>query len=166
VNIADELEKLHQLHQSGALSHEEYLAAKASLIDREKTFPDAAQGGNSARSGAADLDLQTRQWAMFLHFSILAAFVVPIVGLVAPIVIWQLKKDQLPAIDVHGKIVVNWILSMIIYCVVSAVLVLVLVGIPLLVALGVVSVAFPIIGGIKANSGEIWRYPLSLTFLK
>jgi len=166
MNIADELERLHQLHQSGALSDEEYRAAKASLIDRPKTSSGAEQGGNSCRNAATDVALQTRQWAMFLHFSLLAAFVLPIVGLVAPIIIWQLKKDELPLIDVHGKIVVNWILSMIIYGVISAVMILVLVGIPLLMALGVISVVFPIIGGIKANSGEIWNYPMSLSFLK
>src|SRR4030042_3119368 len=121
MNIADELEKLHQLHQSGALSDEEYGAAKASLIDRQKTSSGAQQGGNSCRNTATDIALQTRQWAMFLHFSLLAAFVLPIVGLVAPIIIWQLKKEALPAIDAHGKIVVNWILSMIIYGVISAV---------------------------------------------
>src|SRR5207248_4635078 len=46
---------------------------------------------------------QTRQWALFLHLSILAGFVVPFAGLIVPIVIWQLKKAELPGIDVHGK---------------------------------------------------------------
>lgn len=166
MGFADELDRLHQLYQCGALSDDEYAAAKASVIERQKPSADTGQGGNSFRNAATNVELQTRQWAMFLHFSLLAGFVVPIVGLVAPIIIWQLKKDELPGIDVHGKIVVNWILSMIIYGVVSTVLILVLVGIPLLMALGVISVVFPIIGGIKANSGEIWDYPLSLSFLK
>ncbi|MBP1596491.1 MAG: hypothetical protein H6Q05_1868 [Acidobacteria bacterium] len=157
--IADELERLHRLHQSGALSVEEFRAAKASLID-------AGQGGDSCRNAAPDIELRTRQWAMFLHFSFLAAFALPVVGLVAPILIWQLKKEELPAIDIHGKMVVNWILSLIIYAVISALLVLVIVGIPLLMTLGVVSFVFPIIAGIKANNGEIWNYPMSLVFLK
>ena len=33
MNIADELQKLQQLHQSGAISDEEYAAAKAKLLD-------------------------------------------------------------------------------------------------------------------------------------
>jgi len=164
--IADELERLHRLHQSGALSVEEFRAAKASLIDRQETSAGAGQGGDSCRNAAPDIELRTRQWAMFLHFSFLAAFALPVVGLVAPILIWQLKKEELPAIDIHGKMVVNWILSLIIYAVISALLVFVIVGIPLLMTLGVVSFVFPIIAGIKANNGEIWNYPMSLVFLK
>jgi len=42
---------------------------------------------------------------MFLHFSLLAGYVVPIAGLIAPIIIWQLKKNELPGLDEHGKVV-------------------------------------------------------------
>lgn len=114
----------------------------------------------------ADLDKETRQWAMFLHLSLLAGFVVPFAGLVAPIVIWQIKKDTLPGIDAHGKVVANWLISALIYSFVSGILVLLLIGIPMLIALAVASVVFPIIGGIKANNGELWKYPLSIQFFK
>ena len=90
----------------------------------------------------------------------------PLAGLIAPILIWQIKKDELPEIDVHGKIVVNWIISEILYGVLCVILLFVVVGLPLLVALGVLAVVFPIIGGIKANNGEVWRYPMSITFFQ
>lgn len=45
-------------------------------------------------------------------------------------------------------------------------LLLVIVGIPLLILLGVIGIIFPIIGGIKANNGEVWKYPLSISFLE
>jgi uncharacterized Tic20 family protein len=111
-------------------------------------------------------DRETRLWAMLVHFSLWAGFVVPIAGLAAPIIIWQLKKEELPGIDEHGKVVVNWILSAIIYGAVGTVLVFAIVGFPLLAALGLACIIFPIIGGIKANNGELWRYPLSIQFLK
>jgi uncharacterized Tic20 family protein len=113
-----------------------------------------------------DSSRQTRQWAMFLHLSLLAVFIIPLAGLVAPVLIWQLKKSQLPDIDVHGKIVMNWLISSLIYGVIGFLLKFVLIGFPLLLALGVVAVVFPIIGGVKANNGEVWRYPLSMRFLK
>ncbi len=111
-------------------------------------------------------DRETRQWAMFLHLSQLAGFLVPFAGLIAPIIIWQLKKEAMPLLDVHGKIVVNWIISMVIYFIVSGILTIVLIGIPLMIVLGLIGIAFPIIGGIKANNGEVWKYPLSINFLK
>ena len=113
----------------------------------------------------SDNDQQTQQWAMILHLSLFAGYVIPFSGIVAPIIIWQLKKTDLPGIDVHGKIAVNWIISAVIYGAISFVLVFVVVGIFLLIALGVLSIVFPIIGAIKANNGEVWKYPLSITFL-
>lgn len=57
-------------------------------------------------------DREVRQWAMFLHFSLLAGYVVPLAGLVAPIIIWQVKKADLPELDAHAKIVLNWLISL------------------------------------------------------
>ena len=107
-------------------------------------------------------DRDARQWAMFLHLSVLAGTIVPVAGWVAPIVIWQIKKDELPEIDEHGRIVVNWMISAAIYFAVSFLLIFVIVGFPLVAVLTIISVVFPVIGGIKASKGEIWPYPMSL----
>lgn len=112
------------------------------------------------------MDQETRQWAMFLHLSLLAGYVIPLAGFVAPILIWQLKKADHPAIDEHGKVVINWLISGLIYAAICLILFVVFVGIPLMVILGVLAVAFPIIGAIKANNGELWKYPFSIPFLK
>jgi len=119
---------------------------------------------DSISSTADHVTQEARQWAMFLHFSVFLGYVAPLAGFIAPIVIWQLKKDQLPWVDEHGKIVTNWILSSLIWWIVSGILCLVAIGIPLLAAMGIVSVIFPLIGGIKANNGETWTYPLSIRF--
>jgi uncharacterized Tic20 family protein len=58
---------------------------------------------------------QVRQWALVLHLSLLAGFIIPLAGMVAPIIIWQLKKEEMPGLDAHGKVVTNWIISSIIY---------------------------------------------------
>ncbi len=112
------------------------------------------------------MDSNTRTWAMLLHFSVLLGFVIPLGGLIAPILIWQLKKDQMPELDAHGKMVINFIISLIIYYLISIVLLLVFIGFFLLLALLAVSIIFPIIGGIKANNGELWKYPLVIELVR
>jgi uncharacterized protein len=120
--------------------------------------------GGTTEKGASDNDFRT--WAMVLHLSLLAGYtVVPLVGLIAPIVIWQIKKNEMPAIDEHGKIVVNWIISSLIYSAIGFVLMFILIGVPILIALYVLGIVFPIIGAIKANSGIAWKYPLSINFI-
>jgi len=157
VSIADEMERLKKLHQSGAMSEEEYTRAKDAMLRGASAQPPP--------ESPLTREQRVRQWALFLHLSLLAGFIVPLAGLVVPIVIWQVKKIELPELDAHGKIVVNWMLSLLIYAAISALLVLVVIGIPLLIAVGILGVIFPIVGGLKASSGEIWRYPLSIKFL-
>jgi hypothetical protein len=93
-------------------------------------------------------------------------YVIPFGGLIAPILIWQLKKEQFPDLDQHGKMVVNFIISMLIYSAIAFILTFVVIGIFVGIALMVIGVAYPIIGAIKANNGEFWKYPLILQLLK
>jgi uncharacterized protein len=171
MTISDDLQALNELRASGALSDDEFALAKTKLLNQhgvnEQSDMQPAWGLNTDIDvGPEKDDHQTRQWAFLLHISILGGLVMPPAALIAPIVIWQLKKDELPDIDAHGKNAVNWIISAAIYAIVSVLLVLVIIGIPMLMALGAAGVAFPIIAAIKANRGELWKYPLSITFLK
>jgi len=103
---------------------------------------------------------------MLLHFSVFLGYIIPFAGLIAPILIWQLKKGEMPELDAHGKMVVNFIISMIIYSLISFVLTFVLIGILGYIAVFFMGIVFPIIGGIKANSGELWKYPLVISIIK
>ncbi len=118
------------------------------------------------KSQPVSTDKDANQWAMFLHFSLLVGFLIPLAGLVVPIIIWQIKKDQYSIIDVHGKIVVNWIISALIYFVACVILSVIVIGTIGLVVLAIICIVFPVIGGIKANNGEVWEYPLSLKLIK
>lgn len=107
-----------------------------------------------------------RQMGMFLHLSQLLNLIIPLGGVIAPIVIWQMKKDEMPALDAHGKMVVNWMISSLIYFAVCFVLAFVFIGFLLMPVLFITGIIFSIIGGVKANNGELWEYPLTIKFLK
>ncbi|MCC9643652.1 DUF4870 domain-containing protein [Rhodopirellula sp. JC740] len=108
---------------------------------------------------------ETKTWAMILHFSQFAGYVVPIAGFLAPIIIWQLKKNDLPELDAHGRNVTNWIISEFIYSVACFILIFVGIGFLGFALLALLSLIFPIIGGVKASQGEVWKYPLTLSFI-
>jgi uncharacterized protein len=112
--------------------------------------------------------MNARQWALLLHFSLLAGFIIPLAGLIVPLAIWQVKKSELPELDAHGKIIANWIISAIIYGFVCFLLthIIFFIGMLLLYMLGAICVIFPIIGGLKASNGELWKYPGSIQFIK
>lgn len=90
-------------------------------------------------------------------------------GLIGPIVIWRVKKDKYPELVAHGKVAVNWVLSYSIYVMVGELLFFFTpispFLFPVLIALGLACIAFPIKAAIKANEGVLWQYPLAIRFL-
>ena len=108
-----------------------------------------------------------KQMGLFLHLSGLAFALVFPLGIVLPIILWQTQKDKTPALDAHGKMVTNWMISATIYGVISFVLMFFIIGFLTGAAVWLLSIIFPIIGGLKANNeGELWEYPLTIKFLK
>jgi len=110
-------------------------------------------------------DIRARQWSMFIHFSILAGYIVPLAGFIVPILLWQIKKHEHPLIDANGKNVVNWLITFCLFAVVCWILALVLIGFLFLWILGILNIVFAIIGGLKANDGQVWNYPFTIRFL-
>ena len=160
MNMSDELEKLHKLKESGVLSEEEYEKAKKSLLEKN-------QPGSEEKSEATAINSsEANKWAMFIHLSKFCGYVIPLAGLIVPIVLWQIKKDELPGVDRHGRIVANWIFTEIIFAIIFVILIFLIIGIPLLIALGIVGIIFPIVGAVKASEGEAWPYPCSIRFFR
>jgi len=105
-------------------------------------------------------------WAMLNHILGLGWAVVPLIGgVIGALIIWQIKKDQYPFVDQHGKEALNFQISMLIYGVFAGLLCFLCVGaflIPLVIAADVI---FVIIAAIKAGQGEPYRYPLTIRFV-
>jgi len=160
MSIADEIGKLNELKQSGAITEQEYQKAKEGLLAGSQPASEKFKQAVSGISGDANM------WGMFIHLSQFCGYLIPFAGLILPIVLWQVKKNDSPLIDQHGRIVVNWIITEFIFAIVFAVLCFVLIGIPLLIVLVIVGIIFPIVGAVKAANGEAWTYPCSITFLK
>ena len=111
-----------------------------------------------------NMDLSS--YCMLMHLSQFAGIIVPFGGIALPIIMWATNKDKSSIIDQHGKNILNWMISFYIYVSISAILILLIVGIFALIALCLVAVIFAIIGAIKANNKEIFNYPLTIQFLK
>lgn len=99
-----------------------------------------------------------RLFSMLIY---LLSFVFPIV---APLVIWIVKKDESDFVDYHGREYFNFFISYAIYTVISFILVIILIGFLLLFALGILAVVFTIVAAIKAFEGERYRIPFTIRF--
>lgn len=95
-----------------------------------------------------------------MHLLCIVGF--PVIG---PLIIWLMKKDQSPYLDAQGRELLNFQISYFIYALISMVLVAVLIGIVMLIAVGVASLVFTIIGIVKASEGQVYRFPLCIRML-
>ena len=117
-------------------------------------------GGAPAPSPA-----NARTFAMLCHLSAFAGLFVPFGNVLGPLIVWMVKKDEIPAIDPHGKESVNFQISLTIYMIVSAFLILVIVGIFLMIGLAIFWAVVVIIASMRANEGGFYRYPLTIRFI-
>jgi hypothetical protein len=123
----------------------------------------------------------TNLWCMLAHLGAFVALLgVPFGNIIAPIIIWQVKKDEMPEVVVHAKESLNFqITATIIFLILSAglmvsiLLTAVVIGFFMLPAVGLVLLAatigwfvVTIIAGMRANEGKEYRYPWTIRFVK
>ena len=109
---------------------------------------------------------EDNQLLVITHLSQLITVVIGFGSLIIPLILWLTQKDKVYQMDTHGKNIVNFQLSLIVYCIICVPLIL-LFGLGLLgfAVLGLVAIIFPIINAIKASRGETPTYPLSFNFI-
>lgn len=114
------------------------------------------------------IDRDARMWAMFCHLGGLAGYVIPIIisGVIAPLIIWQIKREDDSFIDRNGKEAVNFQISIAIYALVCIPFIFACIGVFMLAAVEIFNVVFLLIAAIKANNGESYHYPLCIRFIK
>ncbi len=88
-------------------------------------------------------------------------------GLIVPLIIWLTQKDQIWGMDEHGKAIVNFQISLLIYSLICIPLMLLCgLGLVGLILIGVVAIVLPIINAIRASNGESPQYPLTLNLIQ
>ena len=110
---------------------------------------------------------------MLCHLSALAGFVIPFGNILGPLLVWQIKKNEFPSVDIHGKAALNFQITVTIAALVGIAVAFLLsffcVGyllFPVVMLIGLAGLIFAIIAGIKANNGEDYKYPYSFEFVK
>lgn len=106
---------------------------------------------------------EDRTLAALTHLSGLSGYIVPLGGIIVPILIWMTKKDS-PVISSIAKqaILLNVTVFLLICAGVVLFFTVILIPVVILawVALALAAVALPIIGALRANEGSYYRYPM------
>jgi uncharacterized protein len=111
------------------------------------------------------LTADEKMWGMFCHLSGLLGYFALGLTFVAPLICWLMKKDTSKFVDDCGKEALNFHLNILAYNVVGIAAILFTCGIgvfvfgPALILLHFYAIIVQIIAGLKANNGEMFRYP-------
>jgi uncharacterized Tic20 family protein len=107
-----------------------------------------------------------RTWGMLAHLTAFSGFLIPLGSVIAPLIVWLVKRDQSEFVADQGKEALNFNISVLLAGVVCGILVWIFIGILLGVALFIFWLAMTIIAGIKASEGIRYRYPITLRLIK
>ncbi|MHC4519339.1 MAG: DUF4870 domain-containing protein [Planctomycetota bacterium] len=106
-----------------------------------------------------EMNQDARNMAMLCH-------VLGVFGFIGPLIIWLSEREKHRFVDEHGRDVMNYQISMMIYFAVAYLSLVLLVGFVLVPALTIAHIVLIVMGAIKAQRGELWHYPIALPFLK
>lgn len=105
-------------------------------------------------------------WAGLCHATALVIYLgIPFGNIIGPLIVWLIKRNEIPLVDDQGKESLNFQISILIYAIISALLIFVVVGFFLLVSLALFHIVVTIYATIKASQGIAYRYPLCIRLI-
>ena len=113
------------------------------------------------------VEKKERVWGMLCHLTALFGLLgIPLLNLIGPLVVWLIKRKTSPFVDEQGKESLNFQLSMTVYAVIAALMIYLKMGMLPLWILAAINLLLVFIAAVRANSGEIYRYPFTIRFIK
>ena len=112
-------------------------------------------------------NMDQKHYCMLLHLSPLAGGIIPVAGLILPIIMYATNKEHSRFIEETGRNVLNWMITSVIFLIVAAILGAIIPPFMFLLgAIAVIDLIFMVIGALKANEGIVYKYPLTIEFIK
>ena len=109
---------------------------------------------------------EDRSLIVIAHLSQLITLITGFGSLILPLILWITQKEKVYQMDAHGKNIINFQLSLIVYCIICVPLILLFgLGILGFIVLGIMAIVFPVMNAIKASNGETPSYPFTFRFI-
>lgn len=109
-----------------------------------------------------------RKWMLLLHGSPFLGLIIPFASILFPLFLWIHKADDNKTYNEHGKAIINFHCSIILYFIISLLLFFPFPGFNFFLtgAIFLLGITTSIINIMSALSNNTYNYPLSIPFLK
>lgn len=97
-----------------------------------------------------------RLWALLAHLSVF------VLGIIGPLIIWLVKKEESTFVADHAKEALNFQLAVMI---VSTVCMLTCVLAPAVLVIAVGGMIYAVLAAVEANNGRYYRYPYTIRLI-
>jgi uncharacterized Tic20 family protein len=105
-----------------------------------------------------------RLWSVLCHLSYF--FGLALLSFLFPMTVYLVMRTDSPYVTHHAKEALNFHLSLLVYAICCIPLCFLVVGIPLLVAIGVAGIVCSIVAAVKASDGVYYQYPMAIRFVR
>ncbi|MDF1658286.1 MAG: DUF4870 domain-containing protein [Verrucomicrobiales bacterium] len=108
-----------------------------------------------------------KNWAVGAHLASVAGWVgIPLGHILAPFVVWLIKKDESEFVRGQAIESLNFQISMTIYAFIAGILAVTIIGlivaIPAIIVIAIGDIIYTFIGAMRVSEGEPYRYPLTI----
>lgn len=135
------------------------MAAAPGDEDETAVEPTDSDGGADV---PGEVTSDERTWAVLVHASALAGFVVPFGNILGPVLVWAIKRDESQFVDENGKEAVNFQITWTFLLVAAAFTLLVGIGLLLLPLVALAWLVLVVVAVLRASEDQVYDYPLTL----
>lgn len=110
-------------------------------------------------------DHNEKTWGMLTHLLALSIFIgIPFGNVIGPLIVYLIKKDEYEFVAEQGREVLNFQITWSLILIVSAILIVVGIGLVMLIAFGIAWLVLVILGTVSASNGTPYKYPFTIEF--
>jgi len=163
-------------HESARQDSDEDLADHESA-HQEPAAEDAVAEEPAGDTGASSTDSapgstepsavtdEEQTWGVLVHASALAGLAIPFGNVLAPLLLWLVKKDESEFVDASGTEAINFQLTWTLLLLGASLTILVGVGLLIVPVIAVAWLVLVVLATIRASEREVYDYPLTIDFV-
>ncbi|MEM7601868.1 MAG: DUF4870 domain-containing protein [Verrucomicrobiota bacterium] len=143
---------------------------ETTVMTHEVTEQETHESKPQSLAEAASPERYERNWAVAAHLASVAGWVgIPFGHILAPLVVWLIKKDESEFVRGQAIESLNFQISMTIYALVAGAVAATVIGlvvaIPAIIVIAIGDVIYTLVGAIRVSEGVAYRYPWTIRLI-